>query len=181
MILLWAMAAALVMQPMRTDIVFLKVMPRERAMLIYERLYQDTDGGEIQPGRQQNMLVVRGPAGTLDAFRAVLERLDTAEATERRLFIRPTQHQSPSHLAALARQVMDARGYAPVLILPDDRTKQLVISTTREQYRQLDALFRRLDKPDHQGASPPVRQLADEHGHQGAQSMAPRAIWRAMD
>lgn len=132
----------------RTEVIFLSALPAERALLLHERLLGQAGEGNIVRGRQPNVVVVKDTPERLARFHALLAALDREGAAQLRIFIRPVQHVMASELAALAGEVVDD----PALrMVPDDRSRQLVVMARPETYRALDRLLRKLDVPSDKG------------------------------
>ncbi len=131
----------------RTDIVFLRAMSAERAMALYDRVIGQQGESVVVQGRDEDTLVVKDTPARLARFRALLAALDRGSARGERIFVRPVVYLTPSALTVLVERVFDAEGWPAVVLIPDDRSRQLVVRTTRAHYDTLDALIRRLDQP----------------------------------
>lgn len=150
--LLFALALALlsafttdaVANSLKTEVIFLEQggMGAERALMLYERVIGRSGEGSATIGRQPNMLVVRDTPERLARFRALIRALDRPGA-ERRLYMRPMTHVAPSQMARLVGDLLPE----DVRLVPDDRSGNLVVSATLDDYRRLDALVRKLDVP----------------------------------
>ncbi|MGM0576343.1 MAG: hypothetical protein ACQEXJ_11485 [Myxococcota bacterium] len=144
-LLLWSGAAAADDDGWRTDVLFLESMQAGHAATLYERVLGTPPGVRVAPGRDAGTLVVRDTPARLDRFRALLGALDGPDRGMLHIYVRPVIHRTPSGLAALARDAFDAAGEAPLHMVPDDRSRNLVVQTAPETYRKLDRLLRRLD------------------------------------
>jgi len=135
-------------QSYRTEVIFLKALPAERALLLHERLLGAVGESNIVRGRQPNVVVVKDTPERLARFHALLAAFDKEGAARLRIFLRPVQHVLPSELAALAGEVLDDPG---VRMVPDDRSGHLVVMSRSEAYQRLDRLLRKLDVPSDKG------------------------------
>lgn len=143
-LLAWSARAEPARQSYRTEVIFLAALPAERALLLHERVLGRVGESTIAQGRQANVVVVKDTPERLARFRALLAALDAEGAARLRVFVRPVQHLLASELAALAGEVMDD----PALrMVPDDRSRQLVVMARPERYHALDRLLRKLDVP----------------------------------
>lgn len=134
----------------RTDVIFLVDLPPARAVALWERLVGPRGEARAMEGRA-NTIVVHDTPRRLARFRALLEHLDTPGGARERLYVRPVIHLEPSALAALVREVLEPLPDGVTLLLvPDDRSGQLVVRTTARRYATIDRLARRLDVPAHE-------------------------------
>jgi|GEM_PF-1537029 len=130
----------------RTDVIFLEHMPQTRAIALWEKVIHPAGEARIIAGRAGTVVVYDTPP-RLTRFRALLKALDVGGA-EARIYLRPVVHLAPSALADLIDRVLgDARGRDRVVLVPDDRSGQLLVRTTSARYRVIDKLARRLDVP----------------------------------
>jgi len=129
----------------RTDVLFLAYLPPERAVMLWERVLGAAGEAHVSVGRADTVVAYDTPP-RLARFRALLTALDTPGAAAERLYLRPVVHLPPSALAALLHEALDDPR-APLVLVPDDRTGQLLVRATPARYATLDRLARRLDVP----------------------------------
>ena len=137
-----------------TAVIFLQSMTVAHAVALYERVLGNQRGSAISEGRSAATVIVRDSPERVARFRALVKALDAAGAGEdAHLYIRPVVTLRPSDLADVAREVIDGdKQYEGVVLVPDDRTDQLVVRATPARYKALDKLLRRLDRiPDRRG------------------------------
>ena len=152
---LLGLAVALVCGPARaepspsrvTAVIFLKHMPATRAVAIYERVLGRIHGALASPGRDNRSVTVRDAPQRVDRFRKLLAKLDLPGA-ELRVFVRPVLHRRPRELEQLITEVLKAKKTrAPVTMVADSASRQLVVCTTRRVYFHIiDPLARKLDQ-----------------------------------
>jgi type II secretory pathway component GspD/PulD (secretin) len=128
-----------------TQVVMLQKMPVSRAALIYRKVIGVGSDTRIEISKKQRMLVVRDRKSRLTRFTALIVLLDKDGAAELRIFVRPVLHVEPTALAKQLKQVMKTVSRAPLTIVPDPRSRKLVVMTTRTAYKKLDILARRID------------------------------------
>ena len=128
-----------------TQVVFLQKMPLSRADLIYLKVIGVGPDTRIEIVKKQRMLVVRDRKSRLRRFTVLIKALDKEGAAELRIFVRPVLHAEPALLAKKLTQVMKTVSRAPLTIVPDPRSRKLVVMTTRAAYKKIDILARRID------------------------------------
>jgi type II secretory pathway component GspD/PulD (secretin) len=141
------MAAPSMAQTHRTDIIFLKSMSVSRAAALYERVIGFGVGGRLVPGRDGRSLIVHDLKERLERFRRFLELLDVEGRGEFKIFVRPVQHVVPSELANIVAEVFYDDERRGVVLVPDDRTRLLIVQSTTDTYHKIDNLIRNLDVP----------------------------------
>ncbi|TNF23447.1 MAG: hypothetical protein EP329_27525 [Deltaproteobacteria bacterium] len=130
----------------RTDVIFLAHMPQKRAIALWEKILGPAGEARIIVGRAGTVVVYDTPP-RLARFRALVEALDSGDASAH-IYLRAVVHLPPSALADLIARVLgDAGGEGRLVLVPDDRSGQLLVRTTPERYRVVDRLARRLDVP----------------------------------
>ncbi len=137
----------------KTRTLRLKHMTAERAVALHERVVGSQGESSIVARPDGRSVIVHDTAPRLRRFRTLLRELDVADdGGERRLYVRPVLHVTPSRLAELALDVFDQQKGADALkIIADDRAGVLVVSTTYPTYLKLDRLLRRLDSSPYRG------------------------------
>lgn len=140
-------APALAAKPThRTDIIFLRAIPKERAAALYHRYMGPYPGSRIVVGANQNTVICHDTLPRLAEFRELLELIDVPGAKRRRIYVRPVLHRVPTELAHLIAEALGpAVKRAPLVIVADDRGSRLVVSTTQAIYLKIDKIARRLD------------------------------------
>jgi type II secretory pathway component GspD/PulD (secretin) len=140
----------------RTETWKLSALDAESAILLLERLQVLGPTGRLAAHpREPRTILVEGAPAELRAARSLLAELDKASRAELRIYVRPVMHLLPSRLAQELEAVFGrfgsrSAGQAPLFVVPDDSTAQLVVRTSRERYLVLDKLARRLDvAPSH--------------------------------
>ena len=132
--------------PHSTDIIFLDVLPAQRAVVLYERVIGITPGARVAVGKDPRSVVVHDTQERLSRFRVLVSMLDRGDGSDH-LYVRPVIHVSPSHLATVLLDVMNTQAKKAFVLVPDDRSKRLVVHCQPEAYERLDKLIRRLDIP----------------------------------
>ena len=147
----------------RTDVLFLKAMPGERAAALYERVLGKARGTSIVVGRDGQTLVVHDTEGRLARFRALLAILDAPGQGTAHVYARPVGHRTPSELAEKIRELVEPAKGAVLRLAPDDRASVLVVMTSPTIYERVDHLLRRLDvqRPRRQGRDRAIRVLPE--------------------
>jgi type II secretory pathway component GspD/PulD (secretin) len=142
-------SSELVADSYRTEVIFLRGLPAERAILLHERLLGSSGESTIVPGRQDNVIVVRDTPARLARFHQLLAVLDSRGAAERHIYVRPVRYLAASELAQLTDDIIGGRqDMEEVRMVADDRSQQLVVMCRKDTYRTLDRLFRKLDVAD---------------------------------
>ena len=122
-------------------------MSVSRAAALYERVIGLGVGGRLVPGRDGRSLIVHDLKARLDRFRQFLELLDVDGRGEHIFFVRPVHHVQPSTLADIVAEVFYDNERQGVVLVPDDRTRLLIVQATTHTYEKIDNLIRNLDIP----------------------------------
>lgn len=152
-------AAAAPDESQETVVIFLQSMSVDHAIALYGRVLGNQAGSAISEGRSAGTVIVRDSPERVARFRTLMKALDRG-GDGGHLYIRPVVSLRPSDLAALARETIDGEAaWDGVVMVPDDRTDQLVVRATPERYRALDKLLRRLDRPPDRRRDRQIRTL----------------------
>lgn len=156
-----------------TTIIFLKTIKSDTAITLYERVVGKTPGTRLVR-RDERTLVVHDLRSRVARFTKLLAVLDLPSKSKVGLYIRPVIHRRPSELAALLDKLLaDERSGAPLHIIADDRSGQLIVRATPATYATLDKLARRLDVPGRGGKKIRVLPAPDDMFNQTTGGKAP--------
>jgi general secretion pathway protein D len=115
-----------------------------------------SDGADITLHTATRTLVVTDTRRNIARMEGLLRAVDAPDSRER-IYIRPNPAQpgSPAgdvqiERAELVQRVLSSAGDEAVVV-PDERTGQVIVITSRRNYERLDRLMRRLDR------APPAR------------------------
>jgi len=143
--LLVALAVVFGGDTLKTEIIFLGDLPAANAITLWERVIGPAAGATIIEGRAPDVVVVKDSPDRLRRFRGLLQAIAGHDAKEH-IYVRPVTFMMPTQLTQLATQIMGDRA-SDATFIPDDRSGQLVIRATPANYKKVDVLLRKLDRP----------------------------------
>ena len=116
------------------------------AVTLYERVLGAPVAGELRVDAAAKYLIVRDTRVQVRRFAELVALLKRPGKAERRLYVRPVIHLGASELASRLEAVLASRAPGMVLV-PDERSGQLIVRTTWKHYQLIDRLARRFDVP----------------------------------